>query len=139
MCFIPLTDVGGSTTQQVAFTAFNFNNNYYSSGSKITFDSVETSIGGHFDKSSTFTCPVDGLYFFTFNIMSYSSYDPIIQLRKDGALVVSAFADVYSGTQYVHASNTALILCDAGEEVYLVDFSDVAQAKMYEQLQMINM
>ena len=92
MCFI-LTDVGSSTTQKAAFTVFNIDYVYYSTGSKVTFGRVETNIGGHFDNSSTFTCPVDGLYFFTFNIMSYNSYDPIVQLRKNDALVVSAFSD----------------------------------------------
>ena len=112
--------MGSSTTQQVAFTAYNVNNNYYTpAGSRVTFNNVETNIGEHLINRATFICPVDGLYFFMFNIMSYNSYDPIVQLRKNDALVVSAWADVSSSSQYVQASNAALITCSAGERVYL--------------------
>ena len=101
----------------MAFTAYNDGTRYYSY-ERITFDHVETNIGGHFD-NDTFTCPVDGLYFFSFNIMGseYYGYTARATLRRNGYTVVGAYADYESNDP--HASNSAVIRCSAGDDVYL--------------------
>ena len=103
----------------MAFTAYADTYRYYSSsGEKIEFDGVKTNIGGHFDNSTTFTCPVDGLYYFSFHVMSYTdSDDSQVSLMLDGSRVVSAWADYY--ISYAQASNSALVQCSAGQDVYL--------------------
>ena len=114
----------------MAFTAYNHDRRSYSTGDRVKFDGVETNIGGHFNESSTFACPVDGLYFFTFTIMGdYIEGDEgDVTLRHDGNIVVGAFAD-YSNN-YPQTSNAAVITCSAGEEVYLqCEFSGYMYSK----------
>ena len=109
-----------SATRQVAFTVYEDQTQYHSNGKRLTFDHVETNMGGNFNSSnSTFTCPVDGLYFFSFTIMGSTGYgdDGHATLRRDGSVGVGAWADYYAGNP--HASNAAVITCSVGQEVYL--------------------
>ena len=108
----------------MAFTAYADTYRYYSSsGDRVEFDGVKTNIGGHFDNSTTFTCPVDGLYYFSFHVMSRqhpsSTYDSQVSLMVGGTRVVSVWADHYSDYRRAQASNSALVQCSAGQDVYL--------------------
>ena len=108
----------------MAFTAYADTYRYYSSsGDRVEFDGVKTNIGGHFDNSTTFTCPVDGLYYFTFHVLSYTNYDDSqVSLWVGGTWVVSAWADYYS--HHAQASNSALVQCSAGQNVYLETYDN---------------
>ena len=112
--------------QQVAFTAYADSSRYYNDlGIKIEFDGVITNIGGHFDNSTTFTCPVDGLYYFSFHVMSHDSvYDSKVSLMLGGTRVVSAWADHHVTGHHAQASNSALVVCSAGQDVYLMTNSN---------------
>ena len=105
----------------MAFTAYADTYRYYSSsGDRVEFDGVKTNIGGHFDNSTTFTCPVDGLYYFYFSIMEDSSGDIIGGLEMDNRNIVSVWAETYGDTGYPHSSNSAVVRCTAGQRVYLM-------------------
>ena len=106
------------TTAQVAFTAHASSERYYSSGSLIQFDNVESNVGDHFDNSTTFTCPIDGLYYFYFSIMEDSSGEIIVGLEIDSRNIVSVYAEAYTA-EYPHSSNSAVVRCTAGQRVYL--------------------
>ena len=108
--------------QQVAFTAYAVSSRYYNDlGQEIEFDGVITNIGGHFDNSTTFTCPVDGLYYFSFHVMSdRSDTDAHISLWLGETRVVSAWADY--NDHFAGASNSALVQCSAGQDVYLATY-----------------
>ena len=114
------TDQSPAATQQVAFTAHASSQRSYSSGSLIQFDDVESNVGNHFDNSTTFTCPVDGLYFFYFSIMTDTAGDIIVGLEIDNRNVVSLWAETYRDNDYPHSSNSAVVGCTAGQEVNLV-------------------
>ena len=100
----------------MAFTAFNSDRTLHTASEQIEFDGVETNVGGHFN-ASTFTCPVDGLYVFSFAILGDYNYNTEVSLRLDGHVVVSGKADRYNN--YPHGSNLAVVSCDVGQEVYL--------------------
>ena len=112
-------------TQQVAFTAYADDDRDYIAGQKVRFDGVRTNIGGHFDNATTFTCPVDGLYYFSFHVMSHDSvYDSKVSLMLGGTRVVSAWADHHVTGHHAQASNSALVVCSAGQDVYLMTNSN---------------
>ena len=123
-------------TQQVAFTAYADDDRDYIAGQKVRFDGVRTNIGGHFDNSTTFTCPVDGLYYFSFHVMSDyydSGYpDSKVSLMVGGTGVVSAWAHYYvDGDEFAQASNSALVQCSAGQDAYLETYE---QCHVYSSL-----
>ena len=80
-------------------------------------------VGGHFDNETTFTCPVDGLYFFTYTIQSYDAHIRIL-LRIDGVTVVGVYHDEYDSSDATQASNSALVTCLSGQQVYLYNYGN---------------
>ena len=113
-------------TRQAAFTAYADTIRHYSlPGFKVQFDGVKTNIGGHFVNATTFTCPVDGLYYFSFHVMSHDSvYDSKVSLMLGGTRVVSPWADHHVTGHHAQASNSALVVCSAGQDVYLMTNSN---------------
>ena len=73
-------------------------------------------MGGHFD-NTTFTCPVDGLYFFTYTIKSNER--AVVELALDGEPIVGVYHhDQYSDDDdFSQNSNSALVTCRAEQEV----------------------
>ena len=111
-------------TQLVAFTAYaDRSRDLYDYGIKVQFDDVITNIGYHFTNSTTFICPVDGLYFFSFHVMSGDDVNVYpssrISLMVGGTRVVSAWADHHEHMHHAQASNSAFVQCSAGQGVHL--------------------
>ena len=90
----------------------------YSTNEVIYFTGVHTNLGGHYDNNSTFTCPVNGTYFFTFSVMSGGSDVIAAALEIDNARLATAYADDV-GSHYSHATNSALIRCNDGQNVFV--------------------
>ena len=67
---------------------------------------------------SSFTCPVDGLYFFSYTIQSYDDNIAVL-LSIDGVIVAGVYHDEYDTSDNSQASNSALVTCFSGQEVYL--------------------
>ena len=105
------------TTRQIGFSAYFKGSEYYNAGDRIYFDGRETNIGGHFD-NETFTCPIDGLYFFIYTIESDDN-DIVVALRIDGNDIARTFHDEADSSDHDQATNSALVTCLAGQEVYL--------------------
>ena len=102
----------------IAFSAYHGSRQYYYAGERIQFDNIITNYGGYFDEAnSTFTCPVQGLYMFTVNIMAYSSDQFGARIVINGVTLVTAWADNASSV-YNQASNTVIVECGPGDDVW---------------------
>ncbi|XP_072040737.1 complement C1q tumor necrosis factor-related protein 4-like [Amphiura filiformis] len=93
------------------------------SGDTLTFDVIETNIGGHYSSSThRFTCQIPGTYVFMFTIASVSSsHDPHVYLMKDGSRKTLAIVRETDsgGSIYLQASQGVVLQLDVGNQVWL--------------------
>ena len=115
---LTLVDAETEPTPDVGFSAYATTTRSYSVNDTIEFDGVHTNLGSHYDNNSTFTCPVNGTYFFTFSVMSGGSDVIAAALEIDNARLATAYADDV-GSHYSHATNSALIRCNDGQNVFV--------------------
>ena len=90
----------------------------YAADALIEFDGVHTNRGNHYDNATTFTCPVNGTYFFTVSVMSYTSDNVAVALEIDNVRLATAWGDNV-GSYLPAATNSALIRCNEGQKVYV--------------------
>ena len=105
----------------VGFTAYySLGTAYYGFDDIVVFDSFVSNIGGYYKTSSSqFICPVDGMYAFSFHIMTGNSNLFIGQLMKETEILVGVYADSYSGAMN-GVSNMVVTVCSKGERVWVV-------------------
>ena len=95
------------------------------SGDTLTFDTKITDAAGNFNTAThRFTCLFPGYYMFTFTIGASGDHGPRIALVKNGEAVARVHVHP-SGTGIVSqyrntASNSALVLLAAGDQMWLV-------------------
>ncbi|XP_072013978.1 complement C1q and tumor necrosis factor-related protein 9-like [Amphiura filiformis] len=101
------------------------------SGEVLTFDTVETNIGNHYDSvTNKFTCHFPGLYVFTFTIASsHVSNNPWIALVKDGTQIVTA--TVIAANNFQLSSNSAVLQLATGDRVWLAYPSDASTRTVF--------
>ena len=82
----------------------------------MTFPAIIYDSPNYTPSTSTYTCPVNGVYYVTVNIMKYSNDDLYLGVEHESHTVLSV-ADSDSGNIYNTVSNSALVDCAAGEEI----------------------
>ena len=90
----------------------------YAVDALIEFDGVHTNRGNHYDNATSFTCPVNGTYFFTVSIMSSLNDVVTASIEIDNVRLATAFADYVNGF-YPAATNSVLIRCNEGQKVFV--------------------
>ena len=95
--------------------------NQVSLGNTIQYALVTYNGGGHFDgSSSTFTCPVTGVYLFSIQLMdTYGDTDIDITLYKDneGILTTSTADSKYPTSEYETGHALTIVHCEQNEKL----------------------
>lgn len=108
----------GTNESPVAFTAYASADRSFPSGETLSFDAIITNIRSHYDAlSSSFTCPVTGLYMFTMSIFSEDGHRTEAVMRLDGSILVSTYAVHTYGNE---ATNIVFQLCQTGNIIDIV-------------------
>ncbi|KAJ7335068.1 hypothetical protein JRQ81_013009 [Phrynocephalus forsythii] len=104
---------------QVAFMA-SMATHFSNQNSGIIFSSVETNVGNFFDvMTGRFGAPVNGVYFFTFNMMKHEDVEEVyVYLMHNGNTVFSLYSYESKG-KADSASNSAVLKLAKGDEVWL--------------------
>ena len=107
----------------IGFSAYQSSIITYASGDTIAFPYIITNVGGHYNTtSSEFTCPYNGFYLFSVNIMSDDDEHLRAQIMQNGVLLATAFSDDLPATVYdTHhqATMTVVTECAAGDRVWI--------------------
>ena len=75
-----------------------------------------TNIGNHYDPiTGRFTCPWTGVYLFSLTITSENNFYAVIDIVKEGNMLVSAIGDDFD---LIQGSNFVITECIAGERVW---------------------
>ncbi|XP_072040736.1 uncharacterized protein [Amphiura filiformis] len=116
-------EAGGQ--RRSAFSVAKTSSQTGNSGDTLTFNVVETNIGGHYNPSThKFTCQVPGTYVFAFTIASSSynsNHDPYVDLVKDGAEMARAIVRETDGggIMYLQSSHSIVLQLNVGNQVWL--------------------
>ncbi|XP_034956542.1 complement C1q tumor necrosis factor-related protein 3 isoform X2 [Zootoca vivipara] len=104
---------------QVAFMA-SMATHFSNQNSGIIFSSVETNVGNFFDvMTGRFGAPVNGVYFFTFNMMKHEDVEEVyVYLMHNGNTVFSLYSYESKG-KTDSSSNSAVLKLAKGDEVWL--------------------
>ncbi|XP_053151043.1 complement C1q tumor necrosis factor-related protein 3 isoform X4 [Hemicordylus capensis] len=104
---------------QVAFMA-SMATHFSNQNSGIIFSSVETNAGNFFDvMTGRFGAPVNGVYFFTFNMMKHEDVEEVyVYLMHNGNTVFSLYSYESKG-KTDSSSNSAVLKLLKGDEVWL--------------------
>ena len=87
------------------------------------FDDVITNIGNAYDvDSSTFICPISGIYMFSLSLMSAAGHFSQAYIMHQGSVIVRAFADD-DASAYASSSNVAFVQCTQGQSVWVMTSS----------------
>ena len=102
----------------VGFTVYTVENAYYDDGELIVFTNVTSNIGGHFQPAtSSFLCPVTGVYYFSLSIANINSnYGVNAHITKEELILVSAHSRPDGAT---HSATAAVTTCERGQSVWI--------------------
>ncbi|XP_032939310.1 complement C1q-like protein 4 [Catharus ustulatus] len=87
----------------------------------LRFDDVVTNVGNYYEPSSgKFTCPLAGIYFFTYHVLMRGGDGTSMwaDLMKNGQVRASAIAQD-ADQNYDYASNSVILHLDVGDEVFV--------------------
>ncbi|XP_033927426.1 complement C1q-like protein 4 [Melopsittacus undulatus] len=87
----------------------------------LRFDDVVTNVGNYYEPSSgKFTCPLPGIYFFTYHVLMRGGDGTSMwaDLMKNGQVRASAIAQD-ADQNYDYASNSVILHLDVGDEVFI--------------------
>ena len=98
----------------VAFTVYASGSRFYEIGEVVTFDSVLTNEGEHYQtNSSFFICPKDGLYVFSVTVCGNTQSEEFqANIMRENEAYVTARAHV---TDIDQGLATAAMFCGSGE------------------------
>ena len=93
-------------------------------GETIRFPYVMTNNGGYYNPSeSVFTCPINGLYYFTFDLYSghlSNGERTAVHIQRDDKELSEAFCTSYGLDKlYTQCGNSVVIRCDRGQRVFV--------------------
>ncbi|XP_053390687.1 complement C1q-like protein 3 [Mercenaria mercenaria] len=105
----------------VAFSAFVDHNIYHLGVDQpIPYNNIITNIGNGFSQyTHVFTCPVTGLYMFTFTVCTDDFSQFIAKLVVDNQNIVGAVSELSSKYREIQGSNTAVIQVSKGQSVWV--------------------
>ena len=108
--------ISESTVESIGFTAIASGNFSYESNSLMTFDQVQTNIGGFYNNvTSWFICPFDAMYIFHLSIVGlYDEIQADIMLENEPLATVRTH-----GGHESQGSNIAVIKCLATKRVWV--------------------
>jgi len=89
----------------------------FAAASVMTWNEIHFNIGNHFSNGTTFTAPVDGLYFFSSQILSNPNSRVFHRLRKNGEGILGTHTESYSGTDYQTVTISIVYQLNAGDYV----------------------
>ena len=103
----------------IGFTATPSTTRAYEINQAILYDVAFTNHGGYYNPfTSSFTCPVSGLYiFFQTTIVRHSNMQPAI--TRNSEMISSGWADSPATDGYEHGSNMSIEHCDAGDVIWV--------------------
>uniref|UniRef100_A0A8C3TAD5 Complement C1q like 4 n=1 Tax=Chelydra serpentina TaxID=8475 RepID=A0A8C3TAD5_CHESE len=87
----------------------------------LHFDDVVTNVGNYYEPASgKFTCPLPGIYFFTYHVLMRGGDGTSMwaDLMKNGQVRASAIAQD-ADQNYDYASNSVILHLDVGDEVFV--------------------
>ena len=91
--------------------------NYTTANSAIGWNTEDFDVGNNFS-GSTFTCPVDGLYFFSFNVFANVSHSVNIDILHNGGII--GRAERGAAESYYETFGLSLLFqCSANDSVRL--------------------
>ena len=100
----------------LTFSAYATETRSYSDGQAVQFDSEVINLGSHYDPSSSvFIGPTDGYYMFSMSFLGDGDYVMHAEIVVGGAAVAGAAA----GSAHDFASNTVVVHCAKGAEVFV--------------------
>ena len=103
----------------VGFTAYSSTSRAYGGHDPVIFDGVLANFGGAYDSiSSTFTCPVTGVYVISLTLTSTVGEQAQAQITKESSRMLAALADNDEASLNV-AAVTSVFECGAGERVWV--------------------
>ncbi len=103
----------------------------FAASSVMTWDEIHFNIGNHFSNGTTFTAPVDGLYFFSSQILSNGNSRVFHRLRKNGSGILGTYTESYSGTSYQTVTISIVYQLNAGDYVDSYCHSNAAYGGAY--------
>ena len=112
---------GDSAGNFAAFTAYSDtgSNSIYKECAVIEFEHVISNFGGHYNPdTSSFICPVNGIYLLSVTVQTYRLTDFAVDLMRDNQWLARAWADDAHGT-YTQASSTIVTECNRGELLWV--------------------
>ena len=89
----------------------------FAASSVMTWDEIHFNIGNHFSNGTTFTAPIDGIYFFSSMILSNVNSRVFHRLRKNGSGIAGAYTESYSGSSYQTVTISIVYQLNAGDYV----------------------
>lgn len=87
----------------------------FTAASVMTWDVVVFNNGNHFANGTTFTAPIDGLYFFSSNILSNNATRVFHRLRVNGEGVLGTYTESYAGVSYQSVTFSVVYQLKAGD------------------------
>ena len=103
----------------------------FAASSVMTWDEIHFNIGNHFSNGTTFTAPVDGLYFFSSMVLSNSSARVFHRLRKNGTGILGTYTESYAGTSYQTVTISTVYQLNAGDYIDSYCHSNAAYGGNY--------
>ena len=104
-------------TEAIGFTACDSTQRLYDVNEIVLFDRELTNYGGYYNtQTSSFICPVDGMYLFTLVINAYTTDVQVLIMRNDVELTQTwarAIVELYN-----HGTNMVVTECLAGDVVW---------------------
>ena len=103
----------------MSFTAYADASRYYGEHQPVLFNRVLSQFGNAYNPvSSTFTCPVTGVYVISVTVTSIIGDRMRCQIMWESSVYLSAYGD-NDGSTYNSASATQIIECAAGERIWI--------------------
>ena len=103
----------------MAFSAYPDETRDYGDHEHIIFNDVLSQFGDAYNPvSSTFTCPVAGVYVISVTATTTPYYVIRCQIMWESSIRLNALGDSVDANVYDSGSVTAIVECDAGERIW---------------------
>lgn len=128
-----INELGWTQTPNVpAFYARNTTNgSAFAANSVMTWNDIHFNVGNHFSNGTTFTAPIDGVYFFAAMMLSNANSRTFFNLRKNGTNILGSYTESYSGSNYQTCTISITYQLNAGDYVDAYNRNFVAYGGAY--------
>ena len=105
-------------TDAIGFTACGDTRRLYSFNQTVLFDRELTNYGGYYNaQTSSFICPVDGIYLFTLAVTVYNDTETHVIIMRNDVELTSTYART-DDEPFNHGTNMVVTECLAGDVVW---------------------